>query len=131
MAAHQFASAFQSLISAAGLRHENAECYMLLGSEVYLTFIYLMFIDSMFSVVCLQYLNDVDNSQVAFKKSIMLPNAIKNPLIYLNYSIFCNEFLHDSMQMHQYLNNFYNLSESIKVPSEVRIVFFLIFLDSI
>lgn len=69
--------------------------------------------------VCLYYLNDAENAQVAFRKSILSSDAIKNPLIYLNYSIFCLECLKNVEESQQYLNNFYNLCETMKVPNEV------------
>lgn len=73
----------------------------------------------MTKIVCLYYLNDAENAQIAFRKSILSSNAIKNPLIYLNYSIFCLECLKDVEETNQYLNNFYNLCDSMNVPSEV------------
>lgn len=70
-------------------------------------------------IVCLYYLKDSENAQIAFRKSILSSNAIKNPLIYLNYSIFCLECLKNTEETNQYLSNFYNLCESMNVPSEV------------
>lgn len=55
---------------------------------------------------------------MAFKKSLLFSSAIRNPLIYLNYAIFCYECLKDDAQAQQYLYNFYNLCESVKVPIE-------------
>lgn len=57
---------------------------------------------------------------MAFKKSLLffVPSAIRNPLIYLNYAIFCYDCLKDDAQAQQYLYNFYNLCESVKVPIE-------------
>lgn len=63
----------------------------------------------------------MENSQVAFRKSILSSDAIKNPLIYLNYSIFCLEVTHNAEESQQYLNNFYNLCETMRVPNEVSI----------
>lgn len=68
--------------------------------------------------VCLYYLNDPENAQVSFRKSILSSSAIKNPLIYLNYAIFCLECLKDPSECSQYLNNFYNLCDTMRVPSE-------------
>lgn len=57
---------------------------------------------------------------MSFRKSILSSSAIKNPLIYLNYSIFCLECLKNVDESQQYLNNFYNLCETMKVPPEVN-----------
>lgn len=66
-------------------------------------------------------MNDHENALIAFRKSILCSkDAIKNPLIYLNYSIFAFNVLNDTVEAHQYLNNYYNLCEQIKVPAEVR-----------
>lgn len=70
--------------------------------------------------VCLYYLNDPENAQVSFRKSILSSSAIKNPLIYLNYAIFCLECMKDPSECSQYLNNFYNLCDTMRVPSEAR-----------
>jgi hypothetical protein len=63
----------------------------------------------------------MENSKVAFRKSILSSDAIKNPLIYLNYSIFCLECLKNVEEAQQYLNNFYNLCETLHVPNEVSV----------
>lgn len=63
----------------------------------------------------------MENSQVAFHKSILSSDAIKNPLIYLNYSIFSLEVTQNFEMSQQYLNNFYNICETMKVPNEVSI----------
>jgi hypothetical protein len=69
--------------------------------------------------VCLYYLNDIENAHIAFRKSVLSGDAIKNPLIYLNYSIFSLECLRNVDEAQQYLNNFYNLCETMQVPGEV------------
>ncbi|CRL00187.1 CLUMA_CG013461, isoform A [Clunio marinus] len=99
MTAQQFASAFQCFVSAVSRRPDNAESFMMLA-------------------ICLYYLNDTENAQIAFRKSIFSSSAIKNPLIYLNYSIFCLECLKNPDETQQYLNNFYNLCDTMKVPNE-------------
>lgn len=72
-------------------------------------------------IVCLGNLNDHENALIAFRKSVLCSkDAIKNPLIYLNYSIFAFNVLNDTVEAQQYLNNYYNLCEQIKVPGEVR-----------
>ncbi|KAG5677485.1 hypothetical protein PVAND_007243 [Polypedilum vanderplanki] len=97
--ANQFASAFQCFVSAVSLRSDSAESFMMLA-------------------ICLYYLNDNENAQIAFRKSILSSDAIKNPLIYLNYSIFSLECLKNIDEAQQYLNNFYNLCETMNVPSD-------------
>lgn len=124
MTAQQFASAFQCFVSAVSVRTESAESFMMLASqlEVFNNHIFRFvsdFVPFSFNQVCLYYLNDSENAQISFRKSILSSNAIKNPLIYLNYSIFALECLKDFDETQQYLNNFYNLCETIKVPDEV------------
>jgi hypothetical protein len=65
-------------------------------------------------------LNDLENAKIAFHKAILSSAAIKNPLIYLNYSIFSMECIRDYGEAQQYLNNFYNLCDTMKVPQEVK-----------
>lgn len=72
--------------------------------------------------VCLYYLNDIENAKIAFQKAILSSAAIRNPLIYLNYSIFALECIRDVDDARQALSNFYNLCETMKVPVEVSAV---------
>ncbi|XP_031616366.1 Bardet-Biedl syndrome 4 protein homolog [Contarinia nasturtii] len=98
LTAQQYASAFHTLAAAACIRLDNAECYMLLG-------------------VCLRNLNDHGNAYLAFERSVILPDAIKNPLIYLNCALY-------NMQMKRYeaavpnLSNFFSIAEHINVRHE-------------
>lgn len=125
MTAQQFASAFQCFVNAVSVRSDSAESFMMLASMFKRLTQFFRFLISEISnfccslKVCLYYLNDSENAQVAFRKSILSSNAIKNPLIYLNYSIFCLECLKNPNETHQYLSNFYNLCDTMKVPSEV------------
>lgn len=139
MTAKQFASSFQCFVSAVSLRPDSAESYMLLASAFFCPCSFLLLIIlriqlKMFIliktplslvivsiIVCLGNLNDHENALIAFRKSILCSkDAIKNPLIYLNYSIFAFNVLNDTVEAQQYLNNYYNLCEQIKVPAEVR-----------
>lgn len=120
MTAHQFASAFQCFVSAVSIRADDAESFMMLASRWQcLWHFQLDWAISFPPAVCLFYLNDSENAQIAFRKSILSTNAIRNPLIYLNYSIFCLVCLRNADETSQYLNNFYNLCETMKVPPEV------------
>uniref|UniRef100_A0A182Q011 Uncharacterized protein n=1 Tax=Anopheles farauti TaxID=69004 RepID=A0A182Q011_9DIPT len=91
--AQQYVSAFQTLAAAISLRPENAECYMLLGT-------------------CLRHLNDPGNAYLSLEKSTMLPDAIKNPLIYLNFALYCYE-IGKSDQSVLYLSNFLEMTQHI------------------
>ncbi|XP_055318142.1 Bardet-Biedl syndrome 4 protein homolog [Sitodiplosis mosellana] len=102
LTAHQFASAFHTLAAAACIRLDNAECYMLLG-------------------ICLRNLNDHGNAYLAFERSVMLPDAVKNPLIYLNSAVY-------NMQMKRYelavanINNFFSVVEHVNVRNEFKAI---------
>lgn len=142
--AQQYASAFQTLAAAACIRLENAECYMLLGSMNIFSLInfngFLIFafdiaifwcftINSIltfgfdFSIwlkVCLRNLNDHGNAMLAFERSVLLSDALKNPLIYLNFAVHCWKMkLYELSQSN--LNNFFSASENINVRHEVRL----------
>lgn len=121
MTAQQFASAFQCFVSAVSIKTESAESFMMLASELTVERFSRVEIYARIEFpVCLYYLSDAENAQVAFRKAILSSKAIKNPLIYLNYSIFALECLKNVDDAQQYLNNFYNLCETMKVPDEVR-----------
>ncbi|XP_058065849.1 Bardet-Biedl syndrome 4 protein homolog [Anopheles bellator] len=96
--AQQYVSAFQTLAAAISLRPENAECYMLLGT-------------------CLRHLNDPGNAYLSLEKSTMLPEAIKNPLIYLNFALYCYE-VGKLDQAVMYLSNFLEMTQHITVHRE-------------
>ncbi|XP_035906861.1 Bardet-Biedl syndrome 4 protein homolog [Anopheles stephensi] len=96
--AQQYVSAFQTLAAAISLRPEHAECYMLLGT-------------------CLRHLNDPGNAYLSLEKSTMLPDAVKNPLIYLNFALYCYE-VGKSDQSVLYLSNFLEMTQHITVHRE-------------
>uniref|UniRef100_A0A4Y0BPH9 TPR_REGION domain-containing protein n=1 Tax=Anopheles funestus TaxID=62324 RepID=A0A4Y0BPH9_ANOFN len=96
--AQQYVSAFQTLAAAISLRPEHAECYMLLGT-------------------CLRHLNDPGNAYLSLEKSTMLPDAVKNPLIYLNFALYCYE-IGKSDQSVLYLANFLEMTQHITVHRE-------------
>ncbi|XP_063697926.1 Bardet-Biedl syndrome 4 protein homolog [Culicoides brevitarsis] len=98
LTAHQYASAFQVFAAGVNLRPDNAECYMLLG-------------------VCLTRLNDKQNAYVAFEKSVTLPDALKNPLIYLNFAVFCYQNDRPAQAL-QFLNNFLEMAQNMDVNRE-------------
>ncbi|XP_050093921.1 Bardet-Biedl syndrome 4 protein homolog [Anopheles aquasalis] len=96
--AQQYVSAFQTLAAAISLRPENAECYMLLGT-------------------CLRHLNDPGNAYLSLEKSTMLPDAVKNPLIYLNFALYCYEIGKPDQSV-LYLANFLEMTQHITVHRE-------------
>ncbi|XP_029722130.2 Bardet-Biedl syndrome 4 protein homolog [Aedes albopictus] len=96
--AQQYVSAFQTLAAAISLRPDNAECYMLLGT-------------------CLRHLNDPGNAYLSLEKSTMLPDAIKNPLIYLNFALYCYEIGKPDQSV-SYLANFLEMTQHISVHRE-------------
>lgn len=72
----------------------------------------------LYILVCLRNLNDHGNALLAFERSVMLPDALKNPLIYLNFAIHCWQMkLYDMAQSN--LNNFFSASEQVAVRHEV------------
>lgn len=67
--------------------------------------------------ICLKKLNDKKNAFFAFERATMLPEALKNPLIYLNFAIFCYS-LEEEGKSKLYLENFYKLRDSVHVSKE-------------
>lgn len=71
--------------------------------------------------VCLKNLNDHGNAFLAFERSAMLSDAVKNPLIYLNFTIY-------SVQMKRFelaalnLNHFFSVAEHTSVRHEVSLI---------
>lgn len=60
----------------------------------------------------------MDNAFLAFERAAMLPEAIKNPLIYLNFAIHCYETGRiEQAQLN--LGNFAKMTEETKVRVEV------------
>ncbi|GAB0094562.1 Bardet-Biedl syndrome 4 protein homolog [Sergentomyia squamirostris] len=96
--AQQFASAFHVLATAVSIKNNHAECLMLLGA-------------------CLRFLHDRQGAYVAFERSTMQPDALKNPLIYLNFAIFCHEE-GKYQQSRMYLSNVIKMSESMTISTE-------------
>lgn len=69
-------------------------------------------------IVCLKHLNDHENAYLAFERSAMLPEAIKNSLIYLNFAIYCSEINRTNVAK-QNLANFQKICEQQTVRGEV------------
>lgn len=125
LTAQQYASAFHALAAAVCIRTDFAECYMLLGSmSCPFSLEYSFFLALSFIVVCLKNLNDYGNAYLAFERSVMLSDAIKNPLIYLNFAIFCWRTKRFDLA-HANLQNFYDLANSTNVRHEVISFIFL------
>jgi hypothetical protein len=80
--------------------------------------------------VCLYYLNDSKNAVSIFEKSIMLPDAIRNPLIYLNFAIFTYQ-IKKYEESQQYLDIFYQMIQHISTNKEVRKFTIVIIINSI
>ncbi|XP_062550533.1 Bardet-Biedl syndrome 4 protein homolog isoform X2 [Armigeres subalbatus] len=66
---------------------------------------------------CLRHLNDSGNAYLALEKSTMLPDAIKNPLIYLNFALYCYEIGKPDQSV-SYLANFLDTTQHISVHRE-------------
>lgn len=69
-------------------------------------------------LVCLRNLQDHGNAFLAFERSVMLPDAVKCPLIYLNFAIYCVQMRRFEMAG-IYLANFFSVSEHTAVRHEV------------
>uniref|UniRef100_A0A182UZC6 Uncharacterized protein n=1 Tax=Anopheles merus TaxID=30066 RepID=A0A182UZC6_ANOME len=133
--AQQYVSAFQTLAAAISLRPEHAECYMLLGSEFQIMFSknerqstsINKTLDKTFlpchraTTACLRHLNDPGNAYLSLEKSTMLPDAVKNPLIYLNFALYCYE-VGKSDQSVLYLSNFLDMTQHITVHREASMI---------
>lgn len=68
--------------------------------------------------VCLSKLQDDVNAYLAFERSVMLVDSIKNPLIYLNFSIYCQN-IRKFDHSHLYLGHFFRMIETLEVNGEV------------
>lgn len=66
---------------------------------------------------CLRHLNDPGNAYLSLEKSTMLPDAIKNPLIYLNFALYCYEIGKPDQSV-SYLANFLEMTQHISVHRE-------------
>lgn len=75
---------------------------------------------SFLSTACLRHLNDPGNAYLSLEKSTMLPDAIKNPLIYLNFALYCYEIGKPDQSV-SYLANFLEMTQHISVHREVSI----------
>ncbi|XP_037953653.1 Bardet-Biedl syndrome 4 protein homolog [Teleopsis dalmanni] len=103
IAAQQYSSAFHTLAAAINLRKDSPECYMLLG-------------------ICLRKLEDSENAFTAFERSsgIVSKKAnARNPLIYLNFALFCYETGRIAMASEQY-NLFLSTSQDLLLPTEYK-----------
>ena len=55
---------------------------------------------------------------MAFERSVMLPDAIKNTMIYLNFAAYC--FQMDKFEPAElYVENFIKMSEHMRIRNEV------------
>ncbi|XP_055920603.1 Bardet-Biedl syndrome 4 protein homolog [Eupeodes corollae] len=103
IAAQQYASAFHTLAAAINLRKDSAECYMLLG-------------------ICLRKLEDYENAFTAFERSVMLskiPSASRNPLVYLNFALFCYQIGKIELATENF-NSFLENSQDIILPTDYK-----------
>ncbi|XP_033254625.1 Bardet-Biedl syndrome 4 protein homolog isoform X1 [Drosophila miranda] len=104
IASEQYASAFHTLAAAINLRKDNAECYMLLG-------------------LCLRKLDDVDNAFVALERSSSMATgqhgAGRNPLVLLNFALFCYETGRLALATEQY-NRFMGQAQDLMLPTEYK-----------
>lgn len=66
-------------------------------------------------------LHDHGNAFLAFERSVMLPDAVKYPLVYLNFAIYCVQMKRYEMAA-IYLANFFSVSEHTPVRHEVSVL---------
>ncbi|TMW54550.1 hypothetical protein DOY81_000344 [Sarcophaga bullata] len=125
--AQQYASAFHTLAAAINLRKDNAECYMLLG-------------------ICLRKLEDFDNAFTAFERASRISAAqlevsaenttitatsvnsnnnsrttsMYNPLIHLNFALFCYETGRLAMANEQYNRFVASAQDLMLLPTEYK-----------
>ncbi|KAH8316505.1 hypothetical protein KR067_009309 [Drosophila pandora] len=104
IASEQYASAFHTLAAAINLRKDNAECYMLLG-------------------LCLRKLDDMENAFVALERassmSVGPQGGGRNPLVVLNFALFCYETGRLAMATEQY-NRFMSQAQDLLLPTEYK-----------
>lgn len=80
------------------MRPQQGECYMMLG-------------------ICLKKFKDMKNAYLVLEKATLLPEALKNPLIYLNFALFCYE-IKDDEKSKLYLDNFYKMRDTMHVSKD-------------
>ncbi|XP_055837084.1 Bardet-Biedl syndrome 4 protein homolog [Episyrphus balteatus] len=106
IAAQQYASAFHTLAAAINLRKDSAECYMLLG-------------------ICLRKLEDYENAFTAFERSVMLSkvpsssSTSRNPLVYLNFALFCYQIGKIELATENF-NLFLENSQDMILPTDYK-----------
>ncbi|XP_054090634.1 Bardet-Biedl syndrome 4 protein homolog isoform X2 [Zeugodacus cucurbitae] len=105
--AQQYASAFHTLAAAINLRKDSAECYMLLG-------------------ICLRKLEDTENAFKAFQRSSDIQqqqqqqqDAGRNPLVHLNFALFCYETGRVALATEQF-TRFVSSSQDLLLPTEYK-----------
>ncbi|KAH8252477.1 hypothetical protein KR032_000223 [Drosophila birchii] len=104
IASEQYASAFHTLAAAINLRKDNAECYMLLG-------------------LCLRKLDDLENAFVALERASGMATGQqgsgRNPLVVLNFALFCYETGRLALAAEQY-NRFMSQAQDLLLPTEYK-----------
>lgn len=79
----------------------------------------IIFIYVIAFLVCLQHLLDPINANAAFERAFIMPDALRNPLIYLNGAIYYFAIGHyDRSQL--MLTNLVNMAEQIHMRDEVN-----------
>ncbi|XP_016999238.2 BBSome complex member BBS4 homolog isoform X1 [Drosophila takahashii] len=104
IASEQYASAFHTLAAAINLRKDNAECFMLLG-------------------LCLRKLDDMENAFVALERASRMATGPqgggRNPLVVLNFALFCYETGRLALATEQY-NRFMSQAQDLLLPTEYK-----------
>lgn len=86
--------------------------------EFTLTYIVCFLFPPILNAVCLRDLNDHGNAYLAFERAVTLAGAVKNPLVHLNFAIYCWHLKrYDLAQAN--LNNFHSVSSQVSVKNEV------------
>lgn len=88
-----------------------------------MSFYWLFSVSLSSNSVCLRNLHDHGNAFLAFERSVMLPDAVKYPLIYLNFAIYCVQMKRYELAG-MYLGNFFSVSEHTTVRHEVSVTQF-------
>lgn len=74
-------------------------------------------------LVCLRKLEDFENAYTAFERASKISQqegAARNPLIYLNFALFCYETGRLAKSSEQY-NHFLSCSQDMLLPTEVSL----------
>lgn len=74
-----------------------------------------------FYIVCMKHLNDPVNANAAIERAAIMPDALKNPLIYLNGAIHCYD-IGNYERSQLMLTNLINIADHVGLRNDVNLI---------